>query len=188
MLFGNDFIEVYDGALSSYQWQEIIKHFDKQDLVRGAFGPDGRLDLLHKSSWEVAGGQLFSEGSPISLYIQNSLKKYLTKYLSLNPELNIVAEWAFDDEYNLQKYDPGEAYFTSHCENDSGDSRRILAWMFYLNSIKDQGGTHFDQHNKTLKAKEGRLVIWPAYWTHFHRGVVSKTETKYIATGWCSFV
>jgi hypothetical protein len=60
--------------------------------------------------------------------------------------------------------------------------------MFYLNSIKDQGGTHFDQHNKTLKAKEGRLVIWPAYWTHFHRGVVSKTETKYIATGWCSFV
>ena len=73
MLFGNDFIEVYDGALSSYQCQEIIKHFDKQDLVRGAFGPDGRLDLLHKSSWEVAGGQLFSEGSPISLYKHYSI-------------------------------------------------------------------------------------------------------------------
>ena len=38
------------------------------------------------------------------------------------------------------------------------------------------------------EAKEGRLVIWPAYWTHFHKSQVSKTTTKYILTGWYRFV
>jgi len=187
MLFGNDFIKVYDGALSPYQCQEIIKHFEKQDLIRGSMGPNHTFDLLQKSSWEVKKGNFFDDGSPIGFYIQGSLIKCLTKYISNNSELDTLPKWWIDNEYNLQKYDPGEGYVVSHCEND-GDNKRILAWMFYLNSIKDQGGTHFDQYNRTLKAKEGRLAIWPAYWTHFHRGIVSKTETKYIATGWCSFV
>ena len=43
---------------------------------------------------------------------------------------------------------------------------------------------HYD---KTLEAKEGRLVIWPAFFTHTHKGVVSKTQTKYIATGWFNY-
>ena len=34
------------------------------------------------------------------------------------------------------------------------------------------------------EAREGRLVMWPAYFTHMHRGIVSKTSTKYIVTGW----
>ena len=148
MLFGNDFIEVYDDALSHYQCQEIIKHFDKQDLIRGSLGPNHILDLRRKSSWEVKGGNFFNDGSPIGFYIYHSLEKYLTKYVSTHPQTNAIAsKWGIDDEYNLQKYNPGEGYTVSHCENDSGDNPRILAWMFYLNSIKDHGGTHFDQHN-----------------------------------------
>ena len=61
-----------------------------------------------------------------------------------------------------------------------------MAWMIYLNTVTDEGGTYFDSYDKTLEAKEGRLVIWPAFFTHTHKGVVSKTQTKYIATGWFS--
>jgi hypothetical protein len=32
--------------------------------------------------------------------------------------------------------------------------------------------------------RKGLTLIWPAIWTHPHRGVVSPTQTKYIATGW----
>ena len=75
-----------------------------------------------------------------------------------------------------------------HCENaDPITSNRILAWMFYLNTVKD-GGTYFENYDLSMEAVEGRLVIWPAYWTHFHKGIVSKTETKYIATGWMSVI
>jgi hypothetical protein len=62
-----------------------------------------------------------------------------------------------------------------------------MAWMIYLNTITDEGGTYFSSYDKTLEAKEGRLVIWPAFFTHTHKGVVSKTQTKYIATGWFSY-
>ena len=66
--------------------------------------------------------------------------------------------------------------------------KRVLAWMFYLNTVTDDGGTYFDNYDLTLNAVEGRCVIWPAYWTHMHRGIVSKTESKYIVTGWFSFI
>ena len=68
-----------------------------------------------------------------------------------------------------------------------GPSPRILAWMFYLNTVTDKGGTHFTNWDFTTDAVEGRLVIWPAYWTHTHHGVMSETQTKYIATGWYDF-
>ena len=42
-------------------------------------------------------------------------------------------------------------------------------------------------YGRIVDAVEGRLVIWPAYWTHIHCGIVSKTQTKYIATGWFEF-
>ena len=38
--------------------------------------------------------------------------------------------------------------------------------------------------NLIEEAKKGNLVIWPAEFTHMHKGVISKTKEKYIATGW----
>mgnify|MGYP001253549513 FL=1 len=58
--------------------------------------------------------------------------------------------------------------------------------MFYLNDVPD-GGTNFPTYNMTTDAVEGRLVLWPPYWTHAHHGIVSHTQVKYIATGWFAF-
>ena len=63
-------------------------------------------------------------------------------------------------------------------------NKRVLVWMFFLNTVTDGGGTYFSSYDLTVDAVEGRLVIWPAYWTHCHKGIVSKSQTKYIATGW----
>ena len=39
-----------------------------------------------------------------------------------------------------------------------------------------------------MKAEKGKTVIWPAEWTHTHRGIVAPKETKYIATGWYGYI
>ena len=57
----------------------------------------------------------------------------------------------------------------------------------YLNNVND-GGTRFTNFNIDIEAIEGRLVLWSPYWTHIHHGIISSTKTKYIATGWYSFV
>ena len=54
-------------------------------------------------------------------------------------------------------------------------------------SFIDQGGTEFYYQNMTIQPKKGLTVIWPADWTHTHRGIVSPTQEKYIITGWFSY-
>ena len=39
----------------------------------------------------------------------------------------------------------------------------------------------------TVNAKMGRCVIWPAAWTHVHRGVTPNKGLKYIVTGWVTY-
>ena len=57
-----------------------------------------------------------------------------------------------------------------------------LAWMVYLNDAAS--GTEFPYQEMIVEPKEGRTVIWPAGWTHPHKGVTPNEGIKYIATGW----
>ena len=56
--------------------------------------------------------------------------------------------------------------------------------MTYLNDIKTGGGTFWHYQNLTTKPKKGLTVIWPAIWTHTHKGLPAPKELKYICTGW----
>ena len=64
---------------------------------------------------------------------------------------------------------------------------RVLAWMIYLNDVTDGGETEFPTQGKRFQPRAGDVLIWPAYWTHPHRGIVSESQTKYIVTGWFDF-
>ena len=119
--------------------------------------------------------------------LASRLLPHIEQYRKAFREVDNVSVWELEALYNLQKYNPGQGYHAPHCENMDGPSPRILAWMVYLNTVNDKGGTYFTNYDVTTDAVEGRLVIWPAYWTHTHHGVTSETETKYIATGWYEF-
>ena len=45
---------------------------------------------------------------------------------------------------------------------------------------------HRDDYNfdDKIEPKAGQLSIFPAYFTHTHRGIVAPEEDKYIITGW----
>ena len=60
--------------------------------------------------------------------------------------------------------------------------------MLYLNTVTDEGGTEFPFQDITTPAIKGGLVIWPADFTHPHKGIISNTQEKYIATGWVEIV
>ena len=100
--------------------------------------------------------------------------------------LDFIQSWTFSKYYNIQKYEnEDDGYKQWHCEHGMEEnSNRILAWMFYLNDAKC--GTEF-AYFPTVNAKAGRCVIWPAFWTHLHRGVIPNKGIKYIATGWYEY-
>jgi len=187
-----DFIGIYDNAISSDNCKEIIKWFETESthsLRRGVVmfkDGTGRIDTKVKSDWEVDPYKtIFSNNSFVDIIIRDALCKYTPVYRESYPSVDVIDPWNVCDIYNIQKYDPGDGYHAEHCENcNDATTSRVMAWMVYLNTVTDEGGTYFNAYDKTLEAKEGRLVIWPAYFTHTHKGVVSKTQTKYIATGW----
>ena len=59
--------------------------------------------------------------------------------------------------------------------------------MTFLNDINDGGETEWFYQKIKVKPEKGLTLIWPTDWTYTHRGLVSKTETKYIITGWYDF-
>jgi len=96
--------------------------------------------------------------------------------------------WGFTRP-RIQIYKAGESYSTYHCENlgDSGTILRHLAFMTYLNDIDDGGGTEFLHQDLITPARRGLTLLWPAHWTHYHRGLVAPSQQKNIITGWCCF-
>ena len=88
----------------------------------------------------------------------------------------------------MQKTKPTEGYHIWHCENDNKEfSHRLLAFSLYLNYIEEGGETEFLYQSCRIKPVRNRLVIWPAYFTHVHRGNPPLKNDKYIITGWVEY-
>jgi hypothetical protein len=64
---------------------------------------------------------------------------------------------------------------------------RLLAWSLYLNDVDEGGETEFLYQSMRIKPKMGTFVLWPAFFTHTHRGNPPLSGLKYIATGWVEF-
>lgn len=83
---------------------------------------------------------------------------------------------------------PGEGYHRWHFESDTrGDSVRIAAWTLYLNDVVEGGETEWLRQSLRVKPQQGTLCIWPAGYTHAHRGNPPLEGEKYILTGWVEF-
>jgi hypothetical protein len=115
--------------------------------------------------------------------------KVLKKYLKKFEHADKVESFNIRTYYNIQYYPIGGDFKQWHCENDGRNLEvmaRHLVFMTYLNDVPD-GGTEFYYQGIKTEAKKGLTLIWPAGWTHFHRGIISNTKEKYIITGWYSF-
>jgi len=181
-----DFIGVYDKVTPPKMCKKIIDFFeDNKDLhIRGRYALNNEIirDTSVKDSTDIP-LQFYTDTIP-SIIISKLLNTYTSVYIDTFSSIDIVSKFSADMGYNLQKYNPGQGYHLLHCENSDKGSNRVLAWTLYLNTVTDGGGTYYPEYDKTIDAVEGRLCIFPAFWTHAHKGIVSNTETKYIATGW----
>ena len=85
----------------------------------------------------------------------------------------------------IQHYKPGEGYHKWHIDGAQMNScDRAMVYMTYLNDVTEGGGTMFYHQKVTTKAVKGKTLIFPAAYTHLHKGEISKTQHKYILTGW----
>mgnify|MGYP003123347962 FL=1 len=185
-MFNNkDFIYRKRAAYSQEGCDYAIRFFEKRvDLHHeGSFG-DALPDHKIKKCTEI-----YLKRNEYTLF-EDALQGCLKDYLKIYPSCKHVERWDLDLNFKLQRYKPNEGYFGEHCENGGvRDSLyRVLAWMVYLNDVTDGGYTVFPNQNRKFQPRRGDILVWPSYFTHTHYGVTSKTQMKYIATGWCSVI
>jgi len=183
-----DFIFLKKGAVSKENCNRAIELFETEkkyfDGGMGS-GTEKIIDVKKKKCKEI----YIEEKYPNSyneLFIDDlnaALEDYKEKY----PYINFLSAWGGERWYKLQRYKPHEGYFIPHCENNGCCLTRMLVWMVYLNDVTDEGYTIFPSQRKLFQPRTGDILIWPAFWTHPHKGVTSKTQSKYILTGWWDF-
>lgn len=93
-----------------------------------------------------------------------------------------------DMGYAIQRTDPGE-YYHWHIDGGSHEfAERQLVAIWYLNDLAGQGGqTEFANQQVSIEAEAGKLLLFPPFWTHLHRGATLHSGRKYIATTWVVF-
>ena len=119
----------------------------------------------------------------------NELQKVVEEYIKKYPFCDYYSAWRIVEGINVQFYPPAGGYFRWHTErNGIGyGAHRHLVFMTYLNDVTDAGETEFFHQNLKVKPEKGLTLIWPADWTHTHRGIASPTQEKAIVTGWFEF-
>ena len=93
-----------------------------------------------------------------------------------------------DFGYAVQRTLPGE-YFHWHVDSGSHSfADRQLVAIWYLNDVAGPGGeTEFRFQDIRVTPEKGKLILFPPFWTHEHRGVTLEAGVKYIATTWILF-
>lgn len=161
-------------------------HYNEKYAHQGVIGTNREVNNNTKESIDLNVGARNAD-NVIGIY-QFNLQKCLQQYLKKYKYANETERFTINEDYQFQKYPVGGGFKIWHYENTGKDHHvfRHLVFMTYLNDVED-GGTEFYYQGIKTKAEKGLTLIWPAQWTHTHRGVVSTTKEKMIITGWYSF-
>ena len=167
--------------------EEIVRYFElninKQKI--GKVG-GGLNDAIKKSiDITILPNEIQLPKNEIFLSYFNALFNCHNDYLLQWPFLGSFLKKVEIGAFNIQRYQTGDHFQKIHTERSSLETlHRILAWMTYLNDVDDGGTTYFEHYDLEIKPKKGLTLIWPAEWTHAHKGNVLHSGSKYIITGW----
>ena len=181
----NDFISVIDNCISEDDCQQYIDWLDH--YISNGLVFKENVDYHSKDHFTINCNNDTSfdilSGDNIGLKFLPSITKpvndYLKKFSLLGQERLLIYD------VKAKKIPIGGGFHKWHYENSGLEvSHRKLVVQLYLNTIEEGGETEFLYINKRIKAKQGRLIIFPAGFTHTHRGNPPIGKDKYILSTW----
>ena len=182
----NSFVFEKPKALKQEFCNNVISRFeqDKDGQYKGRIGQLANEDNSIKKSTDlvVSGKEPWKD---VDKALFQSLGSAVIEFREVFP----FFKGPFKDMgYGIQRTLPGEHYHW-HIDGGSHDfSHRQLVAIWYLNDVPGPGGeTEFLFQDLKIKPEIGKLILFPPFWTHEHRGVTLQEGTKYIATTWIVF-
>jgi len=91
----------------------------------------------------------------------------------------------FNDVFKIHKVGKSEGFHQWHYErSDPTSLDRVIVYMTYIESPKKGGETEFLHQSLRIDPVVGRTLVWPAGFTHMHRGNPPLDGEKMYITGW----
>ena len=175
----NDFVNNYEGAKKN---QTIIDMTDPENelgMVESVPSPIKRKDEI---AFVYPLLSTIYPKPPVLAYfkfLNNCFKCYVKRY---GIEFDGVI---FNDTFKIHKVRKSEGYHIWHYEKSSPEKiDRLMAYMTYLEVPKKGGETEFLHQSLRIEPIVGRTLIWPAGFTHMHRGNPPLDGEKMYITGW----
>ena len=188
----NDFIGVFENNVPPKLCNELIEWYDwgvEHSLsISGSkeFEDNGINPHLRKDNCVyIPGKKLIPQYYPhpqISEY-RDCLEEIVQEYCK---HYSVYFDGALIYlEYKIHKVEESEAFHSWHYETPRYDSRdRVLVAMTYLKVPEEGGETEFLNQKQRIKPVVGTSLIWPAGFTHIHRGNPPLKGNKIYITGW----
>ena len=187
-----DFVGIYDESVPVELCDVFVENYEDAKKNRTIIDPTKELGnfeekippLVRKD--EVAYvAPLFSTIYPIPPvrayfeFFMKCFKRYMERYsiMFFGPIHN--------DIFKIHKVRKSEGFHQWHYEKDKPQHLdRLMAYMTYLEVPKKGGETEFLHQSLRIDPVVGRTLIWPAGFTHMHRGNPPLDGEKMYITGW----
>lgn len=189
-----DFIGMYRGVYPEGYCQHLIDEFER--LANGGSGSNRQQSenaLRHDKDDYQIGLNIknhnvtpFDGKNPVDIFfdgLQACYEQYTDKFSVLRNNGSIRGT-----VMKMQRTGEGGGYHVWHAEQGNRDhANRVLVYMLYLNTLPEGGNgeTEFLYQQLRINPEENTMILWPAAYTHTHRGnPVYGNTAKYIVTGW----
>ena len=186
------------GYMSEEICDEVLDFYNnnKSSQISGTIGSDEKNDgsqnkfdpIVNVEAKKCTQLNIIPNAQELTLYnihLQAILDDYKQKY----KWADFVKTYDIIENMIIQHYKPGEGFYKWHMQQNgyANTVYRHLVFMTYLNDVENGGTEFYHFPDLKIQARKGLTLIWPAGWTHTHKGVISNVDEKYIITGWYSF-
>ena len=181
----NSFICAEDNALPDQLCDEIVAFFEHSQLKlegrvidsagKHVVNTKAKISMDHDLSGETG------LGSEIDQELYRLVGRAFNTYVDMFGVLKAFS--VYDTGYFLTRYSKDEGFYDWHIDaGNDATINRLFSCLIYLNTVEEGGETEFFYQKVSVKPAKGRLILFPAAWTHLHRGVVPVSGDKYIMT------
>ena len=176
------FIVTYDNVLDENLCKNAIDMFDKDPSIVARLDSDvfnfncinvtEEVEVKNNTKW-----------NPLHQQVVIAIKTCGESYMK---DLDVERYWPRQnslEQVKLIKYQhKTQDRFERHIDvGDYNSAKRFLTYHMFLNDVEG-GSVYFNDMDVEIKAKRGRLVLFPSTWTYAHSYMAPKDVDKYAIT------
>jgi hypothetical protein len=183
------FIGIFPNAIDDNMCAEFVKFFDMSSnqgfTMSSVF--DGNNSINSRNDEVIHIPASFNATLSDTCFPSEMLQKFWSKLAGRFNEYRIkytIEQSMSSFNFKMHRVRPSGGYHEWHQEQHYVVPERTLAWMVVVEAPESGGETEFLHQSLRVEPKVGQLTLWPAGFTHKHRGNPPLKGQKTYITGW----